>query len=869
MLNIPEEIKELYKQDSISKNFRVHFVNGEYRDLVNADFVSESVIFTESVSSSSKLKFGDADKSSIEFKMYFNNNIKNTYIYCCNEIDISSLSTELISEYGKTSDDVPYPYYSVPYGYFLVTSCKVSNSGIWSVVAYQVMHTITNLPEIEAIKLLEPISLRRWTNGTHSYHKNHKYAFKVNREKLLCEIMGSCNMDYTELVNTYDSNSSILQNMQTLKVANCPKNGLRNWRLSRTYSDSIDSGLDDYYTIVVNGINIHFDSTYHASYQHNSIGVSKGASCGVPISSTLQMEEQEKLPSKDYIYNIAWKNSLDSQITKDALDSNKQELFDLLGKEFFTDLTKPFIKVEFCPPKDWSIAQAHFTYSSMTDPLDNCYIGCEFATSPSGFSSDLNTLNLGSYDYGINYLRSNFAQWQSNYHSLTQSNEFNLFDTNGFSIESGHTSVAIDTREVTDYDGNSIRTYNFGDGIGKEYLPGEYALYSSGRNRYEYVNSVGKSLTHAQMIRNINATKVGNKDTITINPCVRIFNKTTSEEYCSGEYEYAAIGKTFAPHISLSIPTEMIIIKGRDVNLDTDTAFDMCSQSPEGTYDVQVIKFNSFDESELKKYFLDETTNPNDLMFDTQIAVSDVDESVQDIYNGVVPSKETRYLISYGNYSPSIYDYTDNLNFLCIRCTRPDVSKFLSQNQNATSSDIAELQASFIRAKRDSFDEIVLRHLSPESNALYPSNSLYPSENLYPKPSDVAHILRSMWYTFSIDTQENMPYTKVRCVRKVADVDVVYESVVVDNDEENVYDLSSNNYLSAIPIEEITFTLDSIAEALRAIYSNLATIKMKGLPYIEAGDYIVVYTKDGAILICVLRHRITGIQSLIDTIDVV
>ena len=47
MLNIPTEVIELFKSDSIPKVFHVRFPNGEYRDLTNADIVSESVSFDE------------------------------------------------------------------------------------------------------------------------------------------------------------------------------------------------------------------------------------------------------------------------------------------------------------------------------------------------------------------------------------------------------------------------------------------------------------------------------------------------------------------------------------------------------------------------------------------------------------------------------------------------------------------------------------------------------------------------------------------------------------------------------------------------------------------------------------------------------
>lgn len=144
MIQVPNEIKWLFQQDSISKNFRVSFPNSEYPDLINKDIVSESVLFTESVGSTTGLKFGLCEGATLEFDMFFNQNIRNMKIYAQIEIDISSLDAEFISEYGVQSRDVPYPYYPIPYGYFYVDSCKRDGqNNRRRVVAYQNKYDLT------------------------------------------------------------------------------------------------------------------------------------------------------------------------------------------------------------------------------------------------------------------------------------------------------------------------------------------------------------------------------------------------------------------------------------------------------------------------------------------------------------------------------------------------------------------------------------------------------------------------------------------------------------------------------------------------------------------------------------------------------
>ena len=123
MLNIPEVVKELFMQDGVRKNFRVHFSNGERADLVNKDIIEESVKFTESTCSQQTLRFGLTEASVIEFECVGVENIAGMTIECGIEIDVSSLSRADREAYGTRTDDVAFPFYAVPYGVFVVDKC--------------------------------------------------------------------------------------------------------------------------------------------------------------------------------------------------------------------------------------------------------------------------------------------------------------------------------------------------------------------------------------------------------------------------------------------------------------------------------------------------------------------------------------------------------------------------------------------------------------------------------------------------------------------------------------------------------------------------------------------------------------------------
>lgn len=106
MLNIPSEVMELFKSDSVQKIFHVKFPNGEYRDLTNADIVSESVSFTESLCSAQYLKFGLTEASQISFECVGVPNVRGAVIWCAVEIDVSSLGQSWIDSHTTSTEAV-------------------------------------------------------------------------------------------------------------------------------------------------------------------------------------------------------------------------------------------------------------------------------------------------------------------------------------------------------------------------------------------------------------------------------------------------------------------------------------------------------------------------------------------------------------------------------------------------------------------------------------------------------------------------------------------------------------------------------------------------------------------------------------------
>lgn len=170
MLNVPEIVKALFKQDGIRKNFRVHFPGGELPDITNDNVVQESVRFTESLCSQDVLKFGLTEASVLEFETVGVANMYGMTIEAGIEIGLSSLSAAELAEieagswdgvYVSESDtDLGFPFFRVPYGVFRVESCPRDHQAMThrKVQAYAVSGGNYDICPVERFKLFAALS---------------------------------------------------------------------------------------------------------------------------------------------------------------------------------------------------------------------------------------------------------------------------------------------------------------------------------------------------------------------------------------------------------------------------------------------------------------------------------------------------------------------------------------------------------------------------------------------------------------------------------------------------------------------------------------------------------------------------------------
>ena len=149
MLNVPQEVKDIFHFDTWKKNIRIHFPNGERTDICNNLIVLNSVSFKESLCSQETLKFGLCEAPVFECEVVGVGNIKGATIEVFCEVYCDpSVSGAVFRE------DLQSFVYPVPYGTFIVDSCKRQGDIIHrKIIAYGGQATYSWGPSaIEAFK---------------------------------------------------------------------------------------------------------------------------------------------------------------------------------------------------------------------------------------------------------------------------------------------------------------------------------------------------------------------------------------------------------------------------------------------------------------------------------------------------------------------------------------------------------------------------------------------------------------------------------------------------------------------------------------------------------------------------------------------
>lgn len=197
-----------------------------------------------------------------------------------------------------------------------------------------------------------------------------------------------------------------------------------------------------------------------------------------------------------------------------------------------------------------------------------------------------------------------------------------------------------------------------------------------------------------------------------------------------------------------------------------------------------------------------------------------------------------------------------------------DISEFGGKDISETTkldfaSDLAESNGDMLKMDRTNggFTQYSLY----SDDYLLPSESLYPGDDVYPSgDKNIFHINKSMYSSLISKTKQSKRIGRVvvnksgtEYIAEVEDFDEeYYSSIRIDNNN-----LIDNDYIDAQLVAN---------NILNKYKDNIYTpfeLECTGLPWLEAGDWIIVDTDDGQQKLNVNRRTLSGIQGMMDSLS--
>ena len=852
MLDIPKEVHELFKQDSISKNFRVHFVNGEYRDLVNKDMVAESVEFTESSMSQNTLKLGICESGVITFQTYFTENIRDLDIFCCIEIDITSLGEDFISQYGQTSSDVDYPFYTLPYGYFTVDAVtRTGKTGIFKVVAYNDKQSNTKISKFFSLpnmfkELLRWGASRRYFPST-PFVDDTPPRLTLNFNNLVDSIVPESSVVTRTILDSYNSSSSVF---------------VRN-----KYE----------YSAFVNG---NYSSITDKQFHNfcNPVGKSVGIWIQRAVDEvTYRVPVQARIHARGKMISIFPIDSNDTYTYEPIFNNNNLNV-DVYNTKAWSELNYALKFIENGKKVNYALSWENSI--TMSDIQNSMYPIRELLNEIGGWYDELKS----TYDEEEIHWDTFTGAVQKNLRLLEWliSPCIKFCDTTYINSKlAGDGSVSFYTDTFpgiaqTVYD-SRVASYTIDEQTTRYDVHGSIQGYNYAR------------LSAKNRILNISPENVNNRyELVAYHDFVQGLDEGEDAESKYWRKEYKSTDPSnyswTRNYLTIFVPTELVITFTKKeyayYNYLHPGEYTEYSYVDENKFDSFVIPVNEFASPRLDKFMI-ETNN----------------ETLDD----AVLSLDTK-LLSYNEYTNVInvidheeihegesLDMVKILRHIYAADTK-SIDALISHNTlRSIVSSWAELQGKYIRYSRTSPNMLEL--VSPSTGILLPADTLYPHFDLYPSgPTFLFE--RSDWYKLSYDTvRANLLDSIIaNCAYWSIDSNGNYISqqqevtLPLSNNYSKLYDTIrqiyniTDNYIlnnrfveysitEADTISDIQGILSSLMDILKNIVYYKVNMIVRAQPDLETIDYVSVVSNDFGAVLYVNRHTIKGIQCLTDTID--
>lgn len=198
-------------------------------------------------------------------------------------------------------------------------------------------------------------------------------------------------------------------------------------------------------------------------------------------------------------------------------------------------------------------------------------------------------------------------------------------------------------------------------------------------------------------------------------------------------------------------------------------------------------------------------------------------------------------------------------------------NKYRGSSVSKILSDLAEVNGEMIKVDRISGELVNYSFLSEEN--IYPSDSgIYPSNDIYPNGDrNIVKISKSMYSTLISKTKQSKKIGKVVVTWNSYSSGVTSQRIAqVDDFNELEYgtlELSDKNFF----IDAEFLDAQNVADKVLNMYKNYMftpfELECTGLPWLEAGDWIIVETDDGQQRLNVNRRTLSGIQGMMDSLS--
>lgn len=173
---------------------------------------------------------------------------------------------------------------------------------------------------------------------------------------------------------------------------------------------------------------------------------------------------------------------------------------------------------------------------------------------------------------------------------------------------------------------------------------------------------------------------------------------------------------------------------------------------------------------------------------------------------------------------------------------------------------ICEINGAFGHVSGNGIFRYIL--LKDEGEQIYPSNTLFPRNDLFPNEVDRESIKGANYETCIFEDYTVKKINKLQIHQEENDIGIII------GDGDNPYIIEDNFLVYG----KTHAQLQPIAEAVYGIINNIeyipCKIDMQGLPYLQVGDQVKVYTNKSIFNTFILKRKLSGIQALKDAIDI-